>query len=90
VSTRTTTSVESLLHGHVGRSLQQWQNTRSESNAQVLTAPIVQNKEALAELPANWIMRYASTAMPLATAYARTGERDLSLTVAKNVVLFKG
>ncbi len=43
-------------------------------------------KKALTELPASWIMRYAVTAMPLATAYARTGERDLSLTVAKNIV----
>src|SRR5439155_11044729 len=45
-------------------------------------------EEALAELPPNWIMRYAVTALPLATAYAKVGERDASLAVAKKAVSF--
>lgn len=40
-------------------------------------------EEALKALPLNWIMRYTITAMPLAVAYARLGERDTSLAVAK-------
>jgi tetratricopeptide (TPR) repeat protein/transcriptional regulator with XRE-family HTH domain len=43
-------------------------------------------EEALAELPPNWIMRYAVTALPLAAAYAKVGERDASLTVAKKAI----
>jgi tetratricopeptide (TPR) repeat protein len=43
-------------------------------------------KEALAELSPNWLMRQAVTAIPLARAYARIGERDASMDVARKAV----
>ena len=43
-------------------------------------------EEALAELSPSWLMRQAVTALPLATAYARSGERAKSVEVAKKAV----
>ena len=43
-------------------------------------------EDALAELPPSWLMRQAVTAVPLATAYARSGQRAKSVEVAKKAV----
>lgn len=42
---------------------------------------------ALTELPEQWLLRRTMTATGLAMAYARMGERDDSLTIAKDLVL---
>jgi tetratricopeptide (TPR) repeat protein len=44
-------------------------------------------EDALTELPEQWLLRRAMTATGLAMAYARLGERDSSLTVAKDLAL---
>ncbi len=43
-------------------------------------------EEALTELSPNWLMRQVVTALPLAKAYARTGERNASIDVARKAV----
>jgi tetratricopeptide (TPR) repeat protein len=49
-------------------------------------AAIQHLEEALVELSPNWLMRQALTTIPLAVAYARTGERNVSIDVAKKAV----
>ncbi len=41
---------------------------------------------ALAELPAQWTLRHATTLMPLTLAYARRQERDASLAIAEKAI----
>jgi tetratricopeptide (TPR) repeat protein len=43
-------------------------------------------EEALAELPTNWVVRITGVSVPLAMAYARIGERDESLKVARKAL----
>ncbi|MDQ2713754.1 MAG: helix-turn-helix transcriptional regulator [Chloroflexota bacterium] len=43
-------------------------------------------EEALAELPTNWVVRITGLLVPLAIAYARIGERDESLKVARKAM----
>lgn len=49
--------------------------------------PVAKNyfEEALAELPEQWLLRRAMTTTGLAMAYARIGEREHSLSVAKDL-----
>jgi DNA-binding SARP family transcriptional activator len=56
-------------------------------NMRNYTAAKVYFEEALTEIPEQWLLRRAMTAMGLAMAYARMRERDCSLTIAKDLAL---
>lgn len=43
-------------------------------------------EKALAELPQNWLIRQATTLLPLAVTYVYIHERDASLTVAEKAI----
>ena len=45
-------------------------------------------KKALDEIPSDWILRRAMNSIGLAKAYAHLGERDASLTIAKESTIF--
>src|SRR6266699_693335 len=47
---------------------------------------ITRLQQALDELPAQWIRRYVSTAIPLVCALARRKERAATLAIAQQVV----
>ncbi|MGH2496939.1 MAG: AfsR/SARP family transcriptional regulator [Ktedonobacteraceae bacterium] len=56
-------------------------------NTRNYTAAKTYLEEALTEIPEQWLLRRAMTAMGLAMAYARLRERDCSLAIAKDLAL---